>query len=200
MKIRVGIDPGKQGSIVIQEFPEGSNEAKIIVHQMPLIAKKEYDIHKLRELLLDLSTVEGDGRNVMVVLEDVHAIYGVGAGSTFEFGFGLGIIEGILAAYDIPYVKIAPKKWQAVCFQGVPFIPKPAKTKEKNLVQEYNDQLEGKKPRKPAVKADTKAMALVAAKRLYPTQKLNYTERQEKAQDGLVDALLMSHFCKLNYN
>lgn len=174
MKIRIGIDPGKSGAFVIQK------EGQIIVHAMPLIGK-EYDINAVKTLLAPYICVEGDGNDIMIVLEDVHAIFGSSAGSTFEFGRGLGLIEGIISAYDIPHIKIAPKKWQSICFEGVPVIEKPG-TKAKG-----------------AARYDNKAMALLAVKRLYPTQKLTFTERQTKPQDGLVDALLLSHYCKLKF-
>lgn len=174
MKTRIGIDPGKTGSVVIQE-----ENAAIVCHKMPLI-QSEYDIHKLKEIFTPYS-FDPEGMDLKVVLEDVHAIFGSAAGSTFQFGFGLGLIEGILATYEIPYVKVAPKEWQKLCFQGVPEMRKPATDKQK---------LAGKKG-----SIDTKAMALLAAKRLYPSLKLTFGDRATKPHEGLVDALLMSHYC-----
>lgn len=174
MKARIGIDPGKSGAFVIQK------DNQVIVHAMPLIAK-EYDIQGMKKILEDYICMEGDGNDIMIVLEDVHAIFNSSAGSTFEFGRGLGIIEGIISSFDIPHVKIAPKTWQKICFQGVPVIEKPG-TKAKG-----------------AARYDNKAMALLAVKRLYPNQKLTFTDKQTKPQDGLIDALLLSHYCKLNY-
>ena len=43
---------------------------------------------------------------------------------------------------------------------------------------------------------DTKAMALVAAKRLFPDAKLTFGDKATKPHDGLVDALLMSEYGK----
>jgi len=43
---------------------------------------------------------------------------------------------------------------------------------------------------------DTKAMALVAAKRLFPGRDFKLTDRSTKPHDGMVDALLMSEYGK----
>jgi hypothetical protein len=114
-------------------------------------------------------------------MENVHSIFRVGAKSNFQFGRALGIIEGILEALEIPYYKIQPKKWQEVCFEGVPRIMKPGK------------------PATGRGDTDTKAMALVAAQRLYPKLDLRKSTRAEKAHDGIVDALLLAHYAKLKY-
>jgi hypothetical protein len=176
MKIRIAIDPGKQGAIVIQKENE-----PIIAHKMPLI-QTEYDVSALKNIFVSFQSSISD---IKVVLEDVHAIFGASAGSTFAFGFGLGLLEGVLASYEISYIKVAPKEWQKLCFQGIPEIRKPATEKQK---------LAGKKGN-----IDTKAMALLAAKRLYPSHKLTFGERATKPHDGLVDALLMNHYCTTKF-
>jgi len=47
-------------------------------------------------------------------------------------------------------------------------------------------------------KRDTKAMALVAVKRLFPHLKLTFGERATKPHDGLVDAVLMAEWARRN--
>jgi hypothetical protein len=114
------------------------------------------------------------------VLEDVHSIFGASSSSTFDFGWGLGVIEGVLVANKIPYTKVQPKKWQKEMFEGIPLQQKPSST--------------GK-----TMKTDTKAMAEQAAKRLFPSIDLRATERSKKSSDGKVDALLMCEFCRRNF-
>ncbi len=63
-------------------------------------------------------------------------------------------------------------------FQGVDQITKPSKTA-------------GAKPIR-----DTKAMALVAVKRLFPDLKLTFGERATKPHDGLIDAVLIAEYAR----
>ena len=48
-------------------------------------------------------------------------------------------------------------------------------------------------------KVDTKAMALMAAKRLFPKVNLIMTERSTTPHDGLVDALLMAEYARRKF-
>ena len=168
-KAYIGIDPGKQGGIVINY--DGS---VIKAHVMPVIGK-EYDLKSLFKILKDTSMF-----NCYCVLEDVHAIFGSAAGSTFDFGYGLGLIEGILTACEIPYTKVAPKAWQKKMFEGVPLITKPSSTK-KTMV------------------TDTKKMATIAAQRMFPTFDLRGTEKCRTPHSGVVDALLMCEYSRRNF-
>lgn len=175
IKIRCGLDVGKNGSIAI------FNGDLLETFPMPVI-NKEYDIHAIANIFLKYTSEEYD---IHVVLEDLHAIYGSSAGGTFDFGRGLGIIEGVLAAYSIPYTKVMPKKWQKDAFEGIGEIRKPASAKQAALGRSGG--------------LDTKAMALLAVKRLYPNQKLTFGERAKKPHDGMIDAILLSRHCKLNF-
>lgn len=168
-KVYMGIDPGKSGAIVAI-FGDDIIRSWI----MPTIGK-EYDVRSLWKIIKDLSNF-----NIYCVLEDVHALFQVSANSTFDFGYGLGLIEGILTACEIPYSKIAPKKWQSLMFEGVPLITKPSST--------------GK-----TQKTDTKKMALIAAQRIFPTYDLKASDRCKKAHEGIVDALLMAQYSRRNF-
>lgn len=53
-----------------------------------------------------------DRYNVFAVLEDVHAMPQQGVSSTFTFGEGKGIWEGILGAYDITTHMVSPQVWK----------------------------------------------------------------------------------------
>ena len=176
MKIRIGIDVGKQGALFVH-----NEDGTYLTYKMPLIAK-EYDLAALSNILIEYCQVEG----VMVVLEDLRAIFGSSAGATFSFGMGFGIIQALLVAYQIPYTLVYPKEWQKMCFQGIPEIRKPQSEKQKIA------------NRKGSI--DTKAMALLAAKRLYPSYPINFGGRATKAHDGLIDAILLCHYAKQKFN
>lgn len=156
----IGIDPGGQGGIAHLK-PNGE---VLELFVMPTIGK-EVDIHQLSELI--------PFHAEQVFLEDVGAIMGVPVSkqTMFNFGRNLGLIEGIIVAKQLSYVKVKPKEWQKEMFRGVPELKKPGK---------------GKK-----LTRDTKKMALVAAKRLYPGQDLSKSGISRKEHDGFVDALLI---------
>lgn len=174
-KIYVGIDVGKNGGIAILT----SKEVKVLATPTTgTTAKKEIDKQAIKKLLVDLSKSD---HQVVVVVEDVHSIFGASAGSNFQFGRALGIIEGIVEALELTYYKVSPKTWQAVCFEGVPPMYKPGKrAKGKGTL-------------------DTKPMALIATQRLYPKIDLRKSDRSTNPHDGIVDALLMAHYCKLKF-
>ena len=173
----IGIDVGKNGAIVI------IHKGEITVEPIPLIGKTKptIDLNELSSIFAKLH-----GSITHVVIEDVHAIFGVAASATFSFGFVAGIIEMACVCYRIPYTKVAPKKWQEEMFAGIPVQYKPLKKSDKPN-------------HKPKLMKDTKAMALLAAKRLFPNQKLTFGERATVPHDGLVDALLMAEYSRRNY-
>ena len=99
----------------------------------------------------------------LVVMEKVHSWPTDTPMTAFRFGWGAGMLEGIFAALCIPYLLVSPPTWQKIMLQGV------VETK------------------------DTKARALIAAKRLYPSE--NFTPpRCRVAHDGLVDAILIARY------
>jgi len=175
MEYSIGIDIGKAGAIVIQEISTG----KILKTTMPIIGK-ELDTHALVEILKPFKDTD-----CMVAFEDLRALFGASAGATFSFGFVAGATEAIVVSLGLPYRKVNAKVWQKQAFMGVPEIRKPD-TKDKNG-----------KIRKGSI--DTKAMALIASKRLYPNEDTRPTERSKNPHDGIVDALLISWWIIQNY-
>lgn len=167
----IGIDPGKEGCVVV------NYKGEIEAFPFPLI-DKEYNINGMAEIFSDLKVLSNTVLFTHCVLEDVHAIFGSAAGSTFEFGYGVGLVEMGLATYKIPYTKVAPKKWQKEMFEGIPVIKKLSKSKKREVT-------------------DTKKMAELAVSRLFPKYKLTATVKLKK--EGERDALLMCEYCKRNF-
>lgn len=143
---------------------------QIVAVPMPLI-KDEVDYHSLVTFLRPYKEL-GEGR-VHVVFERLQAIFKTSKGSAFSLGHQAGAVEMACIALDIPFTKVGPKIWQKEMFEGIPAI-----SKEKGT--------------------DTKAMALLAAKRLFPNQPLTFG-RAVKPHEGIVDALLMSEFSRRHY-
>lgn len=175
MKIYGACDPGKNGAwcflYVVKE-----KVIKIETHVMPLLNKDEYDLPKLQVIIEKFAKFD-----CHFVIENVHSIFGASAKSNFQFGLGTGFVRAFVVANSIPYTLIQSKAWQKVCFNGVKVINKAGKVGEGRG------------------KVDTKAMGLVAVKRLYPKVNLLATSRSKVPHDGIVDALLMAHYNKLTF-
>ena len=169
----LGMDVGKNGGFALIK----EDESIIYTMVTPTIKGKEIDLQVIAQYL---SAWQGYIKGA--VIEDVHSLFGVGAKSNFQFGRALGILEGMTAAMQIPFIKIAPKKWQDVMFEGVSKIMKPS---TKKIV-------ESTKLSKGRGSVDTKAMAEVAAKRLFPKLDLRKSIKCENNHDGIIDALLMA--------
>jgi hypothetical protein len=170
MKNYIGIDPGKNGHIVV------INESGINKFAIPKIGK-EVDVHTLNNLMVGFSTTPHH-----IIIEDVHAIYGSAAGATFSFGWIVGILEALLVSNGLSFIKVQPKVWQKEMFEGVPEQRKPSSVNKKGIL------VKGK--------LDTKAMSIMASKRLFPQFSLLPTERSKNPDDGISDALLMAEYCR----
>lgn len=169
-KWHVGIDIGLKGAICIME-DQGNNVINIDIHPMPVL-KGKMDYHKLHNIIEKF-----EGFNGHVVFEKLGVIYGTSKTTAFSMGYQAGSLEAMLIAEAVPYTMVPAKKWQEEMFQGVTELKK-----------------SGSKRR------DTKAMAEVAAKRLFPHLDLTMTERARKPHDGLVDALLMAEYSRRKFN
>lgn len=169
----IGIDPGKKGFITVWE------SQTFHFHQIPTIGDKIIDIKELSKILgFYAGNARDKGDSLVCGLEDVHAIYGASAKSTFEFGHGLGVLEGVLTSMKVPYTKISPKKWQKTMWQGIPAIKK-----------------------KGSTQTDTKKMSEAAATRLFPDIDLRRNDRCRKSDDNKVDSLLIcSYLIRTNLN
>lgn len=166
-KLIVGVDPGKKGAFAFIT-PDGTGHTM----KVPLIKSKELDTRELARLVRGFVDL---GEEVVIVLEDVHSIFGASAGSNFAFGHINGFLEGLCNAYGYRYHKVQPKTWQKMMHEGIPVITKPAKKV-------------GGKPTK-----DTKAMSLMAAKRLFPDY--SFTKgRGVVPDDNIVDAVLLMEY------
>ena len=101
-----GIDPGVNGAIVT------ITEDRTIksVHVMPTF-KMRYGKTKKAKLrkVIDLPALERLLKFCdITMLEKVHAMKGVAAGSTFNFGKNCGYLEGILTAKKKDYILATP--------------------------------------------------------------------------------------------
>lgn len=137
---------------------------------MPMI-KDQVDWHELNAILEPYQMFNG-----MVVYEKLGVIFGTSKKTAFSMGEQYGAVRQCCISNNIRYTEVPAKKWQAEIFEG-----------------QVNIQKTGKTSR------DTKAMALVAAKRLFPTVNLLMTKASSVPHDGLVDALLMAEYARRKF-
>lgn len=168
-KLYIGIDVGSKGFISMQK--NGKWEHYSI---------EDNDLYQLSCIM---QKVCYENKRIACVIEDVHALYGSSAKSTFAFGFNKGYLIGLLAANYIPYTLIQPKEWQKEMWQN------------SDMVVTYKEvTIKGKKVSKKEV--NTKQTSINACKRLFPTLDLRKSERSKKIDDNKVDSILMCEFAR----
>ena len=94
-----GIDPGKTGALVCIEADERVRSAI----PMPVLGKE------LDALAIDRWLREAHPTHA--VMEEVNS-HAMGRQSAFNFGQGLGVLKGLLAARLMPLVMVRPSEWQ----------------------------------------------------------------------------------------
>jgi crossover junction endodeoxyribonuclease RuvC len=110
--IFIGIDPGLNGAVgIIQRAPLLDD---VRVYDTPTVlvegetTKRKYLTAGMALLLKSFA----DRSDVLAILENVHSMPKQGVSSSFSFGEGKGIWEGILAAYSIPTELVSPQRWK----------------------------------------------------------------------------------------
>ena len=106
--IILGIDPGLSGALAFLDTRDNT----VDVVDMPTVEVKRNNKLK-REVSAQLVAAIVIKRHAEAAfLEKVNAMAGQGVSSVFSFGRSAGIIEGVLAAYDIPTTLVTPQAWQ----------------------------------------------------------------------------------------
>lgn len=191
-KIYIAIDPGKSGGISAVDI----NGNVIFKKEMPLL-NDELDAVGLYSILSEAMS----NYNCVLVVEDVHSIFGVSASNNFVFGWVCGQIDAVVKLSKIKHEYIQPKFWQKNCWTNSDMIYKPLKEGQKRA------------------SVDTKATSLITAMRLFPREDLRghveikyYGDTKEnrklnragepiptkknKPHDGIVDSLLMAEVAR----
>jgi hypothetical protein len=105
----IGIDPGKSGAVA------GIFGSAVLIHDTPTVpvksgrkTKNDYVIQSMASILRGF--LQHD--QVFAVLEKVHSMPEQGVASSFDFGRGFGLWEGLLAALGISYELVSPQRWK----------------------------------------------------------------------------------------
>lgn len=172
-KYFAGVDPGSKGALCILDF-----NGKII-HIESFF--KDPENPNLKDLKSHFEALEG--MNIHIVIEDVHALFGSSASSTWNFGKVCGAIEMAVVDRSLSYTKVAPKTWQKEMFQGIKLVTKPSTSKKTEV-------------------KDTKAMSYQAVSRIFPEQDFHKVSGKTGKRsttvidDNLCDAALMAEYCR----
>lgn len=93
----IGIDPGKSGAIA------AIDDRGTVAHTS-VFSEEGY-----RSFLKRISHSKHE---TFAILEHVGAMPKQGVSSTFAFGMNFGFIQGLLAAFGIPFELVRPQKWK----------------------------------------------------------------------------------------
>lgn len=99
----LGIDPGKTGAMAIFTKIEERYYLQDIVD-----FENTIEILWMFNRKLDTAIEELD---CMAFLENVHAAPGQGVSAMFNFGKNFGWWQGVLNAFNIPFMLVAPQSW-----------------------------------------------------------------------------------------
>lgn len=159
----IGVDPGKEGVITTM-----SNDGVMIQHYpIPKIGR-DVDLSGLSELILSIADLCIPNQTT-VVIEDVHAISGSGAGQTFNFGGVCWALRMGFTMCGFKIVLVAPKKWQKEMYEGI------------------------------RENANKKLMSIQAAKRLFPGHDIRRTNKCKTPDDNLTDSLLIAEYGRRHF-
>lgn len=104
----LAIDPGAKGALAFFDPDAGTLE----IVDTPTVEVKRGAKVKTEISAQMLAAIIQARKPSQAVVEKVGAMPGQGVSSMFQFGRGVGMIEGVLAALQIPVTYVAPQSWQ----------------------------------------------------------------------------------------
>jgi len=119
-KLFVGIDPGLSGAVaMIEDNYVRLYDAPSWAVEYKKGVRHEYNVAGMVGIIIEaIARVENRG-SIVAGLESVHSMPDQGVASSFKFGVGLGIWQGILAALGIKYQMIPPQRWKKALMDGM---------------------------------------------------------------------------------
>ena len=140
-----GIDPGKDGGVAIR-CPNGS----WVAFPIPLVGK-DIGVAQIADELCSLNVTR-------VVIERQQSMPKQGLVSTFTIGRNYGMLLGMLAARQIPFVEITAQQWKGRILKGTKK-DKPAAISYANRIAPSVDLTPGKRTTPHDGMADAICMA-----------------------------------------
>lgn len=109
----LGVDPGFKGGLTVVK----AGAVPLITHYAPMPLKKgttrsEIDSLALRNFFESLPPI------ALAAIEDVSAMPGQGVTSMFRFGFGAGLVTGMINYRQIKLIRVKPAVWKSALGLG----------------------------------------------------------------------------------
>lgn len=180
----LGADPGKHGGIVLIDINNHLNQ----LHFPTKVKDGRVDIETMFKTIYPFK----DSLKC-AVKEEIHAIFGSSASSTFEFGAADGALEAFLKILSnssenkFPVYTVQPKAWQSVAWKGVELV------KGDPIMDKGTKKQKVTKKGELRFKTDTKATSMAAAHALFPGVSF-IPPRCRNEHDGLIDAALIAYW------
>ena len=119
--IIIGIDPGKNGGIVVINSSENITDSPMV------------EMHKCPRSVNEMSYIVRNARNtawiqedkIVVAIEKVWAFPTDARSAAFKFGVNYGMWLGIIGSLNLPFMEVLPKTWMS------PYDPVPKSKKER---------------------------------------------------------------------
>lgn len=110
--IYVGIDSGYTGALCFI-----NEEGDVSFHDMPIIKLAKTKTTKAKTIidlvrLISILRWELLNKDCIITLERVSAMPNQGVTSTFNFGCGYGMIQGVLTGIGLEYNLVTPQAWK----------------------------------------------------------------------------------------
>ena len=106
MKTILGIDVGMKGAL---SFYDGE---ELIIYDMPVIRRNKtsrIECHKLMKCFDAM--IDNGSKPEHAYIEQVNA-FGMGASGAYNFGWNCGVIEAMVASFEIPFTYVTPQVWK----------------------------------------------------------------------------------------
>jgi crossover junction endodeoxyribonuclease RuvC len=110
VSVFLAVDPGAGGALAF--FRPAAGTLEII--DMPIVEVKR-GMKMKNEISPQMLAALIDARTSgleMAIVEKVGAMPGQGSSSMYQFGRGVGMIEGVIASTRVPITYVTPQKWQ----------------------------------------------------------------------------------------
>jgi crossover junction endodeoxyribonuclease RuvC len=105
--IKIGIDPGLSGAIVVLE-----NDLPTEWYRMPTMKTGSANRVNASALASIIRRTIFDDEETRAYVELVSSMPGQGVASMFSFGHSAGVIQGVLGAYRMPVRMVTPQSWK----------------------------------------------------------------------------------------
>lgn len=105
--IKIGIDPGLSGAIVVLE-----DDLPTEWYRMPTMKTGSANRVNAAALAAIIRRTIFDDEETRAYVELVSSMPGQGVASMFSFGHSAGVIQGVLGAYRMPVKMVTPQAWK----------------------------------------------------------------------------------------